>query len=184
MSIYTKTGDGGETSIGGGKRTQKDDPVVILLGELDELSACIGLARSHLETPEVELFSELATIQQALFDLGALVAGFHDPVPDRFKKETEWLEQRIDTWSQSLPPLKNFIFAGGLPAAATLHLSRAICRRMERGMVGWYREESEKRQLPVALIAWANRLSDYLFVAARKVNLDAMVSEDLWSGRH
>ncbi|MGE0704655.1 MAG: cob(I)yrinic acid a,c-diamide adenosyltransferase [Vicinamibacterales bacterium] len=178
MKIYTRTGDRGETALVGGARVSKADPLVDAYGEVDELNACIGLARTTL--PDADLDEILSRIQQDLFALGAQLA---DPLQKTTPKvakawlgdtDVERLEQWIDRVEGELPPLTQFILPGGLSTGATLHLARAVCRRGERRIAGL--------QPPVnpVLLRYVNRLSDLLFVLARAANRRQGKSEQPW----
>ncbi|MCO5132528.1 MAG: cob(I)yrinic acid a,c-diamide adenosyltransferase [Xanthobacteraceae bacterium] len=169
--IYTKTGDDGTTALGSGERRAKYDPRVAAYGTADETNAVIGVVRLHL-TDAPDLDAMLGRIQNDLFDLGADLA-----VPKREGKaerlrvaasQVERLERDIDTLNASLAPLNSFILPGGSAAAAYLHLARTVCRRAERLIVELAARPGEKVSPPV--IHYMNRLSDFLFVAARAAN--------------
>ena len=178
--IYTKTGDAGGTGLFDGTRVSKSDSRVDAYGEVDELSACLGLARAHLGD-EADLTDLLDRIQRALFAVGARLADPSHRISDRVGKaalgdgEVAGLEAEIDRLEEELPPLRRFILAGGVPAGAALHLSRAVCRRAERRVVGLGPEAVE----PVVVV-YLNRLSDLLFVMARAANARAGVAEIEW----
>ena len=169
--IYTRTGDDGTTALGSGERRPKYDLRVEAYGTVDETNAAIGVVRLHLaDLPDLDRM--LGLIQNDLFDLGADLA-----VPQREGKaerlrvlssQVERLERDIDALNEKLSPLTSFILPGGMPAAAYLHVARTICRRAERVMV----ELAAKPDEPVseAAIQYMNRLSDFLFVAARAAN--------------
>ena len=169
--IYTRTGDDGTTALGSGERRPKYDLRIAAYGSVDETNAAIGVVRLHLaDMPE--LARMLGLIQNDLFDLGADLA-----VPQRegqaerlrvLSSQVERLERNIDTLNEELAPLTSFILPGGTPAAAHLHVARTICRRAERVIV----ELAAKPDEPVseAAIHYMNRLSDFLFVAARAAN--------------
>ncbi len=167
--IYTKTGDRGETALGDGTRLPKHALRIAAFGTIDEANAAIGLARLH--TKATPLDEMLARIQNDLFDLGADLC-----VPETAKRndkrlriaesQVERLEGEIDAMNAELAPLTSFVLPGGTPAAAHLHLARAIVRRAERLMV----ELSENETLNGAALRYANRLSDHLFVASRHAN--------------
>lgn len=171
--IYTRTGDTGTTGLVDGSRAPKDSARLIAIGEVDEANSAIGVAIVALG--DDPLGAALTRIQNDLFDLGADLATPGDNfapsamvlriVPAQVTR----LEQEIDTMNDAMPPLTSFILPGGTPAAAALHLARAIVRRAERATVAAMHELGVN---PVAL-AYLNRLSDYLFVAARHVNARA-----------
>lgn len=182
MKIYTKTGDGGETSLFGGGRVPKDDARVEAYGAVDELNAAIGLARALGPSSRVD--PELARIQAELFAVGAELA---TPIDSRARGSIpgvrgEWaelLEQLMDRWDEELPPLTAFILPGGTPLAAALHVARATCRRAERRAVAL----SHAVPVDPAVIVYLNRLSDFLFEAARVANLEAGTAETTWQPR-
>ena len=160
--IYTRTGDDGTTGLVDGSRIAKSDPLMAAIGDVDEANSAIGAARAALGPGS---FSEmLARIQNDLFDLGADLAtpagieGALRIVP----AQVEWLEQRIDHLNAALDPLTSFILPAGEAGAAALHLARAVTRRAERAAVA--------AGAAAQLLAYLNRLSDFLFVAARAVN--------------
>ena len=160
--IYTRSGDQGLTGLADGQRVRKDTPRIELLGTLDELNARIGLLVSDLE--EGELSACLIEIQQILFDLGGDLS-----IPGRNSLRAEqsiWLENWIDHYNRSLPPLREFVLPGGSPQAARAHLVRTACRTAERRAVHLLQEES---MAPEAL-QFLNRLSDYLFVVCRLIS--------------
>jgi cob(I)alamin adenosyltransferase len=179
--IYTRTGDDGTTALGSGRRVAKFDLRVECYGTLDETNATIGLARLHTRS-DPALDAMLARIQNDLFDLGAELC-----YPDESKDargrlsvsdaQVERLESEIDTLNRELQPLRSFVLPGGTPAASFLHLARTISRRAERLMVALAARPSE----PVggSALRYINRLSDFLFVAARYAN-DKGKSDVLW----
>lgn len=178
MKIYTRTGDRGETSLFGGTRVAKNDPRIEAYGTIDELNSFIGVARASW--PASPCDGELAHVQSDLFDAGAHLAS---PGTSRFAgidaSRIESLERGIDAMEAELAPLKNFILPGGSLAAAQLHVARSVCRRAERLVVALH-DESAPTQ---STIAYLNRLSDYLFVAARFANLRNGVSDVPWASR-
>ena len=178
MKIYTRTGDAGSTSLLGKDRVRKDDPRVEAYGTVDELSAFIGLARSCWNASPID--DELHRIQSDLFELGSQLAaakssGTFTPIAeDRIPQ----LEEAIDVMEEQLPALTNFIFAGGSAPAANLHVARTVCRRAERQVVSLDDPENNG-----GAIRYLNRLSDYLFVAARFANHEAGVPDVPWIRR-
>ncbi|QLH73681.1 cob(I)yrinic acid a,c-diamide adenosyltransferase [Rhodopseudomonas palustris] len=178
--IYTRTGDDGTTALGSGERRPKSDPRIAAYGTVDETNAALGVVRLHLsELPELDAM--IGRIQNDLFDLGADLA-----VPEREGKaerlrvlssQVERLERDIDQLNESLAPLTSFVLPGGKPAAAYLHVARTICRRAERAMVELAAKPDEK--ITPAAVQYVNRLSDFLFVAARTVN-DGGARDVLW----
>ena len=163
--IYTRTGDGGSAGLVDGSRVSKSSPRMIAIGEVDEANAAIGVAIAALD--EGPISEQLREIQNDLFDLGADVATPGE-VKDALRivgSQVERLERDIDVMNTGLSPLESFILPGGSMGVATLHLARAIVRRAERAVVALNEVEPLNRQL----LAYLNRLSDHLFVAARHV---------------
>jgi len=179
VKIYTKTGDGGETSLFDGTRVRKSDPRVDAYGDVDELGAWIGFARSS--GLDAELAGMLEQIQRDLFGLGARLADPAHKIAARVSKaaihadDIARLEGWIDALESELRPLRRFILAGGTPGASALHVARAICRRAERAMVGLGADALEPE-----LLVYVNRLSDLLFVMGRAANHRAGNPEVEW----
>jgi cob(I)alamin adenosyltransferase len=173
--IYTRTGDDGTTGLGTGERRPKDDLRIEAFGTVDESNAAIGLVRAELPKEFSALDSMLSAIQNDLFDLGAELATPDDGKPKDFEplrmvdSQVGRIERDIDTLNAELKPLRSFVLPGGSRAAAALHLARTVARRAERRMVTLARKEPGRVGKP-ALI-YMNRLSDFLFVASRFVNL-------------
>ena len=185
MKIYTKTGDSGETGLFGGTRVSKADPRVAAYGDVDELNAYLGFARAALvAADDHELAVMLEQIQRDLFALGARLADPGHKIADRVTKaavspdDIARLEGWIDTLESALPPLRRFILAGGSQPGAALHVARTICRRAERGMVALL--GADKDAFEPDLLIYVNRLSDLLFVMARRANLRAGTPEIEW----
>ena len=180
--IYTRTGDNGTTGLVSGERRLKHDLRIEVYGTVDELNASVGLAR--LATASNPLLDPmLARIQNDLFDLGA---DFATPEPEKplgfeplriLQSQVDRLEAEIDRLNGDLNPLKSFVLPGGTPAAAYLHLARTICRRAERLAVALSQKPEEK--ISPAAVKYLNRLSDFLFVAARHSN-DGGAKDVLW----
>lgn len=171
MKIYTKTGDKGETSLYKGGRVPKDEPRLEAYGTLDELNSVLGLASAHLPA-EAELSpvrQQLARIQKDLFSLGAQLAtrGADKPAWHIKPEDIQALETAIDQMETELTPLTTFILPGGHPAGAAFHLARTVCRRAEREAI---RAREAGCELSPVAIRYLNRLSDHLFVAARRAN--------------
>ncbi len=171
--IYTRTGDDGTTGLATGERVKKTSPRVDAFGDVDELNSAIGIVLSESFThPQIR--ETLRRIQNVLFDLGAEMSlpgyvGVDDSA-------VEQLEADLDALNAELPPLKEFILPGGNRAAATCHLARSICRRAERK--AWALAENEDvRRASLQLL---NRLSDYLFVAARSLARQDGGTEIMW----
>ncbi|MGE5502918.1 MAG: cob(I)yrinic acid a,c-diamide adenosyltransferase [Actinomycetota bacterium] len=167
--IYTRTGDKGETSLGNGARVAKHDLRVEAYGTVDEANAAVGLARLHAD-PAAD--AVLARIQNDLFDLGADLctpAAEAEEPGTRLRvaqAQVDRLEAEIDAMNADLAPLNSFVLPGGTPLAAYLHLARTVVRRAERLMVALAGAEPVNPQA----VAYANRLSDHLFVMARHAN--------------
>ncbi|MDW0116419.1 cob(I)yrinic acid a,c-diamide adenosyltransferase [Sporosarcina thermotolerans] len=168
MKIYTKTGDKGKTSLIGG-RVDKDSLRVEAYGTIDELNSIIGKAMTELEGDKfADLLEDLEAIQNELFDGGGDLANVMKERHYKLSDEPiEVLEKRIDVLMEEAPPLEKFILPGGSPAAATLHIARTVTRRAERVTVTLMKAEED---VPGTVQRYLNRLSDYLFVAARIVN--------------
>jgi len=173
--IYTRTGDDGTTALGTGERRKKHDLRIAAYGTVDELNACLGIARLHTKG-DAQVDAMLARIQNDLFDLGADLC-----TPDQEKgkgpqgarlavtdAQVTRLEQEIDALNAELSPLRSFVLPGGTPAAAYLHLARTVCRRGERLMVELAGKPGE--EVSSAALKYVNRLSDFLFVASRFLN--------------
>ncbi|MEW9613753.1 cob(I)yrinic acid a,c-diamide adenosyltransferase [Shinella sp. S4-D37] len=180
--IYTRTGDNGTTGLVAGPRRKKHDLRVESYGEVDEANCCVGLVRQHL-ADHSDLDAMLMRIQNDLFDLGADLA-----TPETGKKldyeplriaqvQVDRLEKEIDLLNADLEPLRSFVLPGGTPAAAALHLARTVARRAERRIVAL--QDVEGEAVSAAAAAYINRLSDFLFVAARWVN-DKGRTDILW----
>jgi cob(I)alamin adenosyltransferase len=185
LKIYTKTGDSGETGLFGGTRVSKADPRVAAYGDVDELNACLGFARAVLlGADDRELAAMLEQIQRDLFALGARLADPGHKIADRVTKaavtaaDITRLEEWIDGLESALPPLRRFILAGGSQAGAALHVARTICRRAERAIVGLLAGDPEAFEQD--LLTYMNRLSDLLFVMARRANQRAGTPEIEW----
>jgi cob(I)alamin adenosyltransferase len=180
--IYTRTGDDGTTALGTGERRKKYDLRIAAYGTLDETNAAIGMARLHI-AGDPGLDPALSRIQNDLFDAGADLAtpgkgkgpgGARLTVTDA---QVTWLEHEIDRLNADLEPLRSFVLPGGFPAAAYLHLARTICRRAER-LIAELADRPGEDVTPEVL-KYVNRLSDFLFVAARYAN-DQGARDILW----
>lgn len=170
--IYTRTGDDGSTGLVDGSRLSKDDVRVRAYGDVDETNSVIGLVRLHLESRRLD--DMLSRIQNDLFDLGADLA---TPLPAKGEADSEYalrmveaqstrLEEELDALNADLEPLTSFVLPGGSPPAAYLHQARTVCRRAERVCVALAAEQP----INPAALTYLNRLSDFLFVAARWCN--------------
>jgi len=179
MKIYTKTGDAGETSLLGGKRVAKNCLEMQVIGELDELNASLGVVvtQFELQKPAQEICMFIQMIQRDLFKIGAELAALQSPLQDMVEKidttRVLQMEKYIDMFWQTLPELKNFILPGGGLVGAEIHRARTVCRRAERQLVDF----SKKISLRPELQMYLNRLSDFLFATARKVNHQDGVEE-------
>jgi cob(I)alamin adenosyltransferase len=171
--IYTRGGDTGQTSLGSGDRVAKHDPRVAAYGTVDECNGVIGMARLHTATLDDGGAADamLARIQNDLFDVGAdlCTPEAADPKypPLRVEQaQVDRLEAEIDAMNAALEPLRSFILPGGSPASAWLHLARTVARRAERAITAL----AEREPVNPRAVAYVNRLSDHLFVLARKLN--------------
>ncbi|WP_312361669.1 cob(I)yrinic acid a,c-diamide adenosyltransferase [Agrobacterium sp.] len=180
--IYTRTGDKGTTALVSGPRRLKHDLRVEAYGTVDETNSAIGIVRLHTNGLE-KLDAMLFRIQNDLFDLGADLATPDSGEPLSYEplrileSQVTRLENEIDELNATLEPLTSFVLPGGNAAAANLHMARTICRRAERLMVALSVTENEI--VSPAAIKYANRLSDFLFVAARFAN-DTGKADILW----
>ncbi len=181
--IYTRTGDKGTTALGTGDRVAKHDVRVETYGTTDEVNSVLGLARLHTsDLPEID--TALSRIQNDLFDLGADLCFPESDEPLDYEPlrvtdaQIEWLEAEIDHLNGDLEPLNSFILPGGTPLAAHLHHARTVSRRAERLCVAL--GEAEPGKVSNAVLKYLNRLSDYLFVAARWCN-DKGRADVLWT---
>jgi ATP:cob(I)alamin adenosyltransferase len=186
MKVYTRTGDKGSTSLFSGERRPKDDAVFAALGDVDELNAALGVAREHcLDDVRLACFANSAKIvQHHLLDLGAAIATPRTSASERKIERTEFrgrelsinLEEDIDYMTETLEPLKTFILPGGGKAGAAFHVARTVCRRAERSvhpLVDSGETESD-------VLVYLNRLSDWLFTAARACSHALDVKENTW----
>ncbi|MBR1667313.1 MAG: cob(I)yrinic acid a,c-diamide adenosyltransferase [Bacteroidaceae bacterium] len=180
MNIYTRTGDQGQTSLVGGQRVSKSCARLESYGTIDELCSQIGLLITYCTAPHDSEF--LTNIQNTLFVVGGYLA------TDNSQREVRTgnivtpdmvtdLEQEIDRINATLPPFRCFILPGGCRAAALAHVCRTVCRRAERRILALCEEGA---QVDAQVIAYVNRLSDYLFVLARKLNADEKHPEIIW----
>ena len=181
MKIYTRTGDTGETALFDGRRVPKADLRVDAYGEIDELNAAIGLLLAEAGEVQEGVRAMLERVQRDLFAVGGRLADPAKRIAERVQKvvvgtaDVERLEGWIDTLEEELTPLRRFILPGGTRAAALAHQARTVCRRAERRMVLLGPDALEPE-----LLAYVNRLSDFLFVLARALNRRAGVAESEW----
>jgi cob(I)alamin adenosyltransferase len=179
--IYTRTGDDGTTGLYSGARVPKNDPRVEAYGTVDELSSAIGVARAALNAAGArEIDAWLAWVQDKLFDLGAELAtpaGSKRTAPAVSDTDVAALERAIDESEERLEPLDTFIHPGGALPGALLHSARTICRRAERNVTTLRQSDAS---LDAAVLRYLNRLSDALFVWARRINSEARIKEHQW----
>lgn len=187
MSIYTRTGDTGSTSLFGGKRVLKCEELVEVYGSLDELNSWIGHIASLFPSPDVKQFLQM--IQSDVFTIGSTLAGWKSADLQALEGRVKEMEARIDAMEESLPPIRNFILPGGAELAAHTHIVRSICRRVERQTVALkvrkVREVQDVREEDLdRIIKYLNRLSDLFFMLARFINKQEHVEEVIWNGFH
>jgi cob(I)alamin adenosyltransferase len=185
--IYTKTGDKGETSLVGGSRVSKGHPRLDAYGTIDELNSVIGLIRAHCselsdQKLRSRLESRLQQLQNSLFNVGSALACENDEMrtqlPALHPEVIQDLEGDMDRWESKLPPLKEFILPGGSTLAAFSHQARTVCRRAERDMI---RLRESGAQMETAHVIFVNRLSDWLFLLARRSNASLGIDDVKWS---
>ncbi|MBU3821773.1 cob(I)yrinic acid a,c-diamide adenosyltransferase [Flavobacteriaceae bacterium XHP0103] len=185
MKIYTKTGDAGTTGLIGGTRVPKNHIRIESYGSLDELNSYLGLVRDQDINQHHK--STLIKVQEKLFVIGAVLAT--DPNKEILKngkkrlniskvstKDIDFLEQEIDLMNETLPPMTHFVLPGGHQTVSFCHIARCVCRRSERLIVALHQIES----LDPNILTYLNRLSDYLFVLARKLTYDLQADEIKW----
>ena len=181
-NLYTRTGDDGTTSLVDGSRIQKDSLRLEAYGTLDEFSSFLGVVLSHKGCPE-EIKGQMIKIQSLLFDFGAYLAS---PPSSEYARlegvETELseLEGWIDALDEQTPKIRKFILPGGAEISAHCHVARAVCRRAERRILSLAAQE----KVELTLMRYMNRLSDYLFIAARYLNFITGIEEITWESRN
>jgi cob(I)alamin adenosyltransferase len=181
MKVYTKKGDGGTTQLIGGTRVPKSSLRIDAYGTVDELNAWIGLIRDQ-EIADLHK-TQLIEIQDRLFTLGSLLA--QDPehsgmkLPEIHASDVEFLEKAIDEMESHLEPMRNFVLPGGHTTVSYTHVARCVCRRGERVIDNLHLHEA----LDPLILAYVNRLSDYLFVLGRKLSHDLKAEEQVWKPR-
>ena len=168
--IYTRTGDDGSTGMADGSRVAKDDLLIQAIGEVDELNSQLAVLVHH--APQ-NLHEVIFSIQNELFNVGAELSMGKAMMQ---QESVDVLESLLDELNQNLTPLKEFILPGGGLAASHCHVARAVCRRIERSLVSLHRQNELNRHL----LAYVNRLSDYLFVLARAISQSEGVGEVYW----
>lgn len=171
--IYTRTGDDGTTSVEPRHRLPKNHARIEALGALDELNSVMGMLLA-CEIKTAGIYSVLRQIQQDLFNIGGQLCPPHHiaMTPEKIS----YLENTLDKWNETLPPLTDFILPGGNQAAATCHFARAVCRRTERSLVTLHYQEP----LHPDILRYINRLSDLLFVLARVIARETTDQEIIW----
>ncbi len=180
MKIYTKTGDAGTTGLFGGKRLPKNHLRIEAYGTVDELNSYVGLVRDVATNDDVR--DLLKSVQDRLFTIGSNLASDPDKnviTPDLNPADIEALEQAIDQMNTELPDLRNFILPGGHTTVSFCHIARCVCRRAERLTVALH----ENEPIEALILKYLNRLSDYLFVLARKLGKDLGSEEIAWTSR-
>lgn len=183
MKIYTKTGDGGTTSLLGGTKVSKAHLRIEAYGTVDELNAYIGLCRDILTDNDSR--SALLEVQDRLFTIGSALACDPDKetkmkIPDLEEEDINFLEKEIDAMTEKLPVMKSFILPGGHPVVSQLHIARCVCRRAERCCV---RLDTEKHEVAPVITKYLNRLSDYLFMLSRYAGQLLQAPEIPWKPR-
>ncbi|MDO4171653.1 MAG: cob(I)yrinic acid a,c-diamide adenosyltransferase [Prevotellaceae bacterium] len=189
--IYTRTGDNGTTSIIGGQRISKDSARLEAYGTMDELSSHLGLLAAYTDDKGIK--DDITHIQCNIFNICTFLATDVSSAPiypsariDAI--EVSELERQIDVMNEKLPELKSFVLPGGTVAAAQCHVCRTVCRRAERRIIAFYAEashdkddnEDETLLLAHLMLHYVNRLSDYLFVLSRNLNIIESVEEKIW----
>lgn len=178
MRVYTRTGDTGETSLASGTRISKDHPRLEAYGTIDELNAHIGVIQADIPDPLEK--KRLTGIQNRVFVVSSFLAVddplFLERLPRLNESDITDLEGAMDRMLDEMPPLKNFILPAGHALVAHCHVARTVCRRAERLMIRLHHEID----IDPILIKYINRLSDYLFVLARKCAYDLGVGETIW----
>lgn len=183
LKIYTRIGDGGNTSLIGGAKVSKADLRIEAYGTVDELNSWLGLIGDQTPDAAARLF--VKEIQDRLFTIGSLLANGETgktkmKLPDLHESDVTLLEENIDAMTAALPPMKSFILPGGHVAVSSIHIARCVCRRAERLVVGLTENAIAVDGL---VIQYLNRLSDYLFTLARHTAHVLQVPEVLWKAR-
>jgi cob(I)alamin adenosyltransferase len=178
MKIYTKTGDKGQTSLIGGSRVLKSSLRIEAYGTVDELNSWMGVLRDQEGGKSHERI--ILTIQDRLFTMGSILAS--EPgkakmkIPELVEADITELEKMIDQMNEDLPEMRSFVLPGGHLSVSNTHVARCVCRRAERAVV----DLSQSEETPEITIRYLNRLSDFLFVLARKLTLELGVKETPW----
>jgi len=183
MSIYTRVGDDGMTSLLGGKKLLKSNVLVELYGSIDELSSHLGVLASYFTSHSVLTF--VHEIQSDLYDISSTLAGKESNL-SLLPKRVKEMESRIDVMDETLPKLHNFILPGGSLLGSLTHVARSFCRSVERKAVAFYvspcSDSSITKKDMQYIIQYLNRLSDFLFILARFINMEEHVMEIPWTG--
>ena len=182
-NLYTRTGDQGMTSLVDGSRAPKDSVRIEAYGEIDELSSAIGLISACKDCPEL-IKGQIAEIQNLMFEIGGYlatpVADDTNPALQGLEGDISKIEGWIDVLDEMTPKIRSFVLPGGCEAACRCHLARTVCRRAERRIIALAKES----YVDPLLISYINRLSDYLFIAARYLNFESGVEEIIWQPRN
>lgn len=171
--IYTRKGDDGSTGLASGERVGKDCLLIQAQGDLDELNSNIACVRAHAVGEQIE--DLLIAVQHHLFNIGGELTAPQCSLTS--SKDVEWLERWIDHFNTNLPPLEEFILPGGDAAVAHCHVARTVCRRAERNLVEWSRDNNVRSEL----MQYMNRLSDLLFVLARVLEVNNHCASTYWN---
>ncbi|MCK6616593.1 MAG: cob(I)yrinic acid a,c-diamide adenosyltransferase [Cyclobacteriaceae bacterium] len=181
MKIYTKTGDSGTTALFGGKRVSKSDLRIETYGTIDELNSYIGLVRD--QPVNANRKEVLVEIQDRLFTIGSILAtepgNTKVKIPALAETDVQFLERQIDEMEAALPPMKSFVLPGGHQSVSFCHITRTVCRRAERLVIALHAVEPVDH----LVIKYMNRLSDYMFVLARKMAHELGAEETPWKPR-
>lgn len=175
MRVYTRTGDKGETGLFGNERVAKNSARIVAIGAIDEVNAALGAARQAGFPEEIDSLAQ--QIQSWIFDLGAELSDRSGAIRANLKSATALLETSMDQMERELEPLRTFVLPGGCAASALLHVARTICRRAELAAL----QLAEKEPVGADSLVFLNRLSDWMFVAARFCNLKAGVADVHWT---
>lgn len=181
MKIYTKTGDKGQTSLLGGSRVPKHHLRIESYGTIDELNSYIGLLRDqNINQKHIDVLLE---VQDRLFTIGSYLASEPEKskvkIPELKEEDVLFLEKQIDELNEALPPMRFFVLPGGHTTVSFCHIARCVCRRAERLTV----HLSDTEQVNELVLRYLNRLSDYLFILARKLTYELNVNEVPWKPR-
>ena len=181
MKVYTKKGDSGTTQLIGGTRIPKHSLKIEAYGTVDELNSWLGLIRDQEINREYVV--QLVEIQDRLFTLGSHLANDKSAskmkLPEIHEQDVDFLEKSMDVMDEELPPMRNFVLPGGHTAVSYCHVARCVCRRAERIVSNL----NEIEEVEAVIMKYLNRLSDYLFVLARKLTLDLKAEEVPWKPR-